>query len=250
MNFDRHQDKESIHLGHDDIEADAITRLDLHRDTEEGTLSGTKPAEVGEDHICERCGSELQVLTNLAWCLRCGYTKHFKNGQEEGDAEAREEMDVRRYLGLLHDQAERQKLELQMSNLKRGEGYITLLPIPGLQLVPEWFAVLVCGLLTCSIGSFTVAVNLRTSPDQRMIWCISQASVGAAAIVLSHLLAFLLVVPRKLRFRQPHMLTPLVWLYVYGGLPHTRWAVWLVFWGWALVGGAVFIHFACLNGWI
>ena len=199
MNPDRREEKDSIHLesgflaGAEEL-GEEITRLDLHRGAEQETLSGSPPAEAA--NVCARCGAELQSLDTVAWCLRCGYTKQLHRSQET-QGKIQEDLDVRRYLSLLHAQSERQKLELQLSTLKRGETY------RGTEMVPEWLAVLVCGLLICVIGSFTVAMNLRSSPEPRLIWCLAQAGIAFAVVVGSHAI---LGKFRKLRFRQLKML--------------------------------------------
>jgi ribosomal protein L37E len=227
-----------------------ITRLDLHRGSEHGTLPDGKPTqETEESTVCARCGAELQFLTTMAWCLSCGYTREVHSDSHETTTqEMQEDLDVRRYLSLLHSQSERYKLEVQLSNLKRGEGYLHL---RGLEWIPEWFAVLVCGLLICAVGSFVVAMNLRTSPDERLLWCLCQAGAGGFLVVLAQPLAWVLVVPRRLRFREFKMLFhPWMWLMAWRGLPQTRYAIWAGVWGMGLIAGAAFIHAASLYGWI
>ena len=44
------------------------------------------------------------------------------------------------------------------------------LPIPALDIIPEWLAVLGCGLLICGISSFTARVNLSGTPEIRSVW--------------------------------------------------------------------------------
>jgi hypothetical protein len=140
---------------------------------------------------------------------------------------------------------------MQLSMLKLGETYIPIIPIRGMEVIAEWLAVLMCGLLICAIGSFTVAMNLRTSPEPRLIWCLAQAGVGAVLLVLAQPLAFLLVVPRKLRFKELlKLVSPWLWLMAWRALPQTRLAFWALFWGIGLIGGAALIHAASLYGWV
>lgn len=251
MNRNRRAEKDSIHLESEFLASaealgEEITRLDLHRGAEQETLPGSTQADA---NVCARCKAELKTLNTVAWCLRCGYTKKLENVQET-PSKLQEDIDVRRYLSLLHAQSERQKLELQLSKVK-GETYIPIIPIRGLEVVPEWLAVLVCGLLICAVGSFTVAMNLRTSPEPRLIWCLAQAGVGAVLLVLAQPLAFLLVVPRRLRFRElVKLFSPFLWLMAWRGLPQTRLAFWAFFWGIGLVTGAALIHAASLYGWV
>src|SRR5262249_419308 len=111
MNPDRRRhDKESIHdsaFYTEDLVEEEVTKLDLHRSPNEETL----PPDAPETSVCARCGAELQCLTTIAWCLRCGYTKQIHTTEEATTEEMQEDLDVRRYLSLLHAQVERQKLE-------------------------------------------------------------------------------------------------------------------------------------------
>jgi hypothetical protein len=248
MNPDR-DPKDLIDLEDDYLTGEGeITRLDLHRGPDHGTLPDAEPSQQEETTVCARCGAELQHLATLAWCLQCGYTKELDSSHETTKEEIQEDLDVRRYLSLLHSQSERYKLAVQLSNLKRGEGYLHL---RGLEWIPEWLAVLVCGLLICAVGSFVVAMNLRTSPEERLMWCLYQAGVGAFFMALAQPLAWVLVVPKRLRFREFKMLfSPWMWLMAWRGLPQTRYAIWAGVWGMGLVAGAAFIHAASLYGWI
>ena len=162
MNRDRRAEKDSIHLESEFLAGaealgEEITRLDLHRGAQEETLPGAP--STAEANVCGRCGAELKPLSTVAWCLRCGYTKKLEN-VEATPSKLQEDLDVRRYLSLLHAQSERQKLEMQLA-LKRGEVYIPILPIRGI-VIAEWLAVLVCGLL---IRSASHGRQTCTSPN-------------------------------------------------------------------------------------
>jgi hypothetical protein len=251
------QEKDSIHETGDRVEAEEVTRLDIPRGSDAETVEtvifpkkGAKPAkaEPVADNVCPHCKSELSNLTSIAWCVGCGYTKPLENAEETRSGKVQSEVDMSRYRGLQHDQAQRMKRELQLSKLKREERSI---PIPGLEAIPEWTAVLMCGVLICGIASFTAAMNLRLSPEQRHIWCTVQTVVGVAAIILGHVLACLFVMPERRRFRHFLMcFTPWVWLLAWFGRPRTRWALCFGVWGIALIAGAVLIETACVRGWI
>jgi hypothetical protein len=244
--------RDSIHAT-DPVEAEEITGLDFPRGSEAETVifprKGAQPgeAESAADNVCPHCKSELSYLTSIAWCVGCGYTKPLENAEETRSGKVQSELDMSRYRELLHDQAQRQKRELQLSKLKREQ----TLPIPGLEIIPEWTAVLMCGVLICEIASFTAAMNLRTSPEQRHIWCTVQVALGVAAMILGHVLACVVVMPPRRRLGHFMMcFTPWVWLLAWIGRPRTRWALYFGVWGIALIAGAVLIEAACSRGWI
>jgi hypothetical protein len=106
------------------------------------------------------------------------------------------------------------------------------LPIPGLDFIPEWLAVLVCGLFICAVGSFMAGFNLRGAPEARYLWCVSEIGLGVLMICMAQVSAFLEIVPYGLRRKKLLMFVAFdLWWAVWQRLPGTYWTVWLLGWG-------------------
>jgi hypothetical protein len=116
-------------------------------------------------------------------------------------------------------------------------------PLPFLTLIPEWVAVLGCGLFIIAVGSFMAGSNLSDSPGVRFIWCALQAAAGVLTLFVGHILAFLTIVPRGLRLRKWTMLflPNLLVSTLYYRLPLAPMPFWLLGWGLALEVGALVI---------
>jgi hypothetical protein len=146
------------------------------------------------------------------------------------------------YEDLLQSMSQKFKAEMNQSH-RQGSHFLGALgiPIPALEIVPEWLAVLVCGLVISAIVSFTARVNLNGTPDLRMLWCQAQFALGVVLLVMSHFVAFPSVVPYGLRRRQWGMLFHPrdLWWGVWQRLPDSSWPMWLAGWGVGLVLGAV-----------
>lgn len=148
------------------------------------------------------------------------------------------------YQDLLQALADKYQRELRASRRNRDSLLAALgLPIPALELIPEWFAVLACGLVICVMGSIMAGLNLRTSPHSRAIWCTGQAVLAAVVVLGAYVSAFGFVVPSGLRRQQWGLLIHPrdLWWAVWQRLPDTAWPVWLLGWGVALLIGAAFI---------
>jgi hypothetical protein len=146
------------------------------------------------------------------------------------------------YFALLHAMSQKLKDEMEGGKATRRASMLNL-PVPGLELVPEWLAVLACGLLICALGSLMVGFNLRGAPQMRALWATAQGMFAIGLLLLSYSAAFFLVVPRGLRFKQwtLFILPNSLWWAVWQRLPETSWALWLLSWGAALGLGAVLI---------
>lgn len=145
---------------------------------------------------------------------------------------------------LLQAMSRKHKAEMNASH-RQGSGFLSGLglPIPALEIVPEWLAVLACGLLICAIISFTARVNLRGTPEIRAVWCEAQAGLGGVMVLLSHPAAFLAIVPYGLRRNQWGLLIHPrdLWWAVWQRLPDSSFPVWLAGWGLGLALGALVV---------
>jgi hypothetical protein len=148
------------------------------------------------------------------------------------------------YEDLLQAMSRKYKQEMNASRRRTSPFFAALgIPIPALEFIPEWLAVLACGLVICGILSFTAHVNLKDTPELRLRWCQGQAAGGAILVVLSHFVAFLTVVPRGLRRSQWGLLIHPrdLWWAVWQRLPHTSFPMWLTGWGLGLAIGAAVV---------
>jgi hypothetical protein len=121
--------------------------------------------------------------------------------------------------------------------------------IPLLDLVPEWLAVLVCGLFIIAVGSIMAGLNLRVVPQWRLTWCNGEIGLGLLLLLTAQVSAFADIVPRGLRLRKCYMfLSPNLWWAVWQRLPATSLSVWLLGWGIALCLSGVLILIAMAAG--
>jgi hypothetical protein len=138
------------------------------------------------------------------------------------------------------------KLKKEMGGTQGKEGRflpMLLAPLPFLALIPEWVAVLACGLFIIAVGSFMAGSNLSDAPGVRLIWCVLQATLGGVMLLLAQFLAFLAIVPRGLRLRKWTMflLPNLLWTALWQRLPASPLPIWVLGWGLALEVGTVMI---------
>jgi hypothetical protein len=148
------------------------------------------------------------------------------------------------YEDLLQAMSAKFKTEMDQSHRQGSRFFASLgIPIPALEVVPEWLAVLACGWVICGIVSFTARVNLAGTPDLRVLWCQAQAALGVVLMVMSHFVAFPSVVPYGVRRSQFGMLVHPrdLWWAVWQRLPDSGWPIWLAGWGFGLVLGALAI---------
>jgi hypothetical protein len=125
------------------------------------------------------------------------------------------------------------KAEMDASQAGRRQVLARLnLPIPGLELVPEWLAVLVCGLFICAVGSFMAQINLRAVEQMRLFWSLGEIGLGVLVMLVAQVRAFLEIVPRGLRRKKLLMFVRYdLWWFVWQRMPDTSWSIWLLGWG-------------------
>jgi hypothetical protein len=192
-------------------------------------------------NLTRRCRQPGQTAANLR-----EYSDMLRSlGQRLQDARTQgSNVGLGAFEDLLQAMSRKYKQEMNTSHRRTSPFFAALgLPIPALEIVPEWVAVLVCGLVITTIASFFARVNLNGTPEIRVIWCEGQLILGAALIFLSYFAAFLTVVPRGLRLSQwglffhPRDL----WWAVWQRLPDTSFPIWLAGWGVGLALGAVMV---------
>lgn len=148
------------------------------------------------------------------------------------------------YEDLLQAMSRKFKTEMDQSHRQGSNMFASLgIPIPALELVPEWVAVLACGLFITVVASFTARVNLSGTPEIRTLWCQAQGILGIVLLVSSYFVAFPAVVPYGARRSQWGMLIHPrdLWFAVWQRLPDSSWPVWLAGWGAGLLLGALAI---------
>lgn len=153
---------------------------------------------------CPECGA---ALPQLGWCARCGYSRHTQPKQEV-PPETPEEAASR--FAALFESTEAAE------------------PPPS----RDWVAILICGLVVIVFGSLLAAINLRSEARGQQLWCVGEASLGAALLAFGYVWGFLQVSPPGQRllhlhkFMSSHLLRAL-----WQRLPQTQWPVCLIIWG-------------------
>jgi hypothetical protein len=180
-----------------------------------------------------RSGGDISSFRELL----LGVSKKFKKGQKEVDLTNWES------LFQLMSNKYRTEVEAPAHGRRINSG------IPLLDLVPEWLAVLVCGLFIIAVGSIMAGLNLRVVPQWRLTWCNVEIGVGLVLLFTAQVSAFADIVPRGLRLRKCFMfLSPNLWWAVWQRLPATSLSVWLLGWGIALCISGVLILIAMAAG--
>jgi hypothetical protein len=183
---------------------------------------------------CRKPGQTSESLREYADLLR-SLGKRLQEAQgKSGDLGA--------YDDLLQALSQKFKTEMNQSHRQGSSFFASLgIPIPALEVVPEWLAVLGCGWVICGIASFTARVNLSGTPDLLLLWCQAQAALGGLLMVMSHFIAYPSVVPYGLRRHQWGLLVHPrdLWWAVWQRLPDSSWPVWFFGWGLGLALGAL-----------
>jgi LPXTG-motif cell wall-anchored protein len=170
------------------------------------------------DRYCPQCRSRLAERMQFGWCQRCGYCSY---------------LDKREPLS-----------QTEYNRLTR-QSQIALHTLPGQRgsLLPQWLGVMVGGLLVGGLFSYIAGSNLRYDPAGRHWWCMMQAYLGLAMMVVAHVAAFAQLVPSGRRWHHAILFfSPLLWWAAWKRLPDTGSSVWLASWGGGLIVGAAALY--------
>jgi hypothetical protein len=182
-----------------------------------------------------RLGQDVSSYRDLLQLL----SKKFVKGQTDVNIDDFDE--------LFESMSRRYKAEMDASHAG-GKYTVNRLnvPIPLLDLVPEWLAVLACGLFIIAVGSYMAHMNLRQVAERGMLWSFGEIGLGVLVMLAAQVKAFLEVVPRGLRRKTPIIIISYdLWSAVWYRLPETAWPLWLLGWGIGLcAGGAVILALA------